>query len=100
MKEPIRIYMNPEILIEPDNVDVDKIDMFYRRLVEYISNKLNGVPETECVVILIDDDDSEFEMKLPYDGYGKSLDKSMGYFLSIEDYEMCSLIKKLKEQLL
>ena len=41
------------------------------------------------------DDMDEFEMRLPESGYVQSLQKASVYFLKIEEYETCSLIKTL-----
>ena len=101
MKEPIRIHINPELLIKEDidRVLMSKYDVFYRRLVEYILNKIEDQPETELIAILVDDEGVEYEMNLPEQGYSKSLSKAMEYFLLIEEYETCDLIKQIKKQL-
>ena len=101
MKEPIRIHINPELLIKEDidRVLMSKYDVFYRRLVEYILNKIEDQPETDLIAILVDDEGVEYEMNLPEQGYSKSLNKAMEYFLLIEEYETCDLIKQIKKQL-
>lgn len=101
MKEPIRIHINPELLIKEDidRMLMSKYDVFYRRLVEYVLNKIEGQPETDLIAILVDDEGVEYEMNLPEQGYSKSLNKAMEYFLLIEEYETCDLIKQIKKQL-
>lgn len=101
MKEPIRIHINPDLLIKEDidRVLMNKYDIFYRRLVEYVLNKIEGQPESELIAILVDDEGVEYEMNLPEQGYNKSLNKAMEYFLLIEEYETCDLIKQIKKQL-
>lgn len=101
MKEPIRIHINPELLIKEDidRMLMSKYDVFYRRLVEYVLNKIEGQPETNLIAILVDDEGVEYEMNLPEQGYSKSLNKAMEYFLLIEEYETCDLIKQIKKQL-
>ena len=101
MKEPIRIHINPELLIKEDidRMLMSKYDVFYRRLVEYVLNKIEGQPETDLIAILVDEEGVEYEMNLPEQGYNKSLNKAMEYFLLIEEYETCDLIKQIKKQL-
>ena len=101
MKEPIRIHINPELLIKEDidRMLMSKYDVFYRRLVEYVLNKIEGQPETDLIAILVDEEGVEYEMNLPEQGYSKSLNKAMEYFLLIEEYETCDLIKQIKKQL-
>lgn len=101
MKEPIRIHIDPELLLKQDidKLLMSKYDIFYRRLVEYILNKIEGEPETELIAILVDDEGTEYEMALPERGYKKSLSKALEYFVMIEEYETCDLIKQMKKQL-
>jgi len=101
MKEPIRIHIDPELLLKQDidKLLMSKYDIFYRRLVEYILNKIEGEPETELIAILVDDEGAEYEMALPESGYKKSLSKALDYCVMIEEYETCYLIKQMKKQL-
>lgn len=101
MKEPIRIHINPELLIKEDidRMLMSKYDVFYRRLVEYVLNKIEGQPESDLIAILVDEEGVEYEMNLPEQGYSKSLTKAMEYFLLIEEYETCDLIKQIKKNL-
>ena len=68
---------------------------------EFILERVEGVAETkdELLAILIDDDGVEYQMELPKEGYIKCLGKAMDYFLVIEEYETCDLIKQIKKQL-
>ena len=98
----------PKIHIDPNKMlkeDIDKIlmskyDIFYRRIVEFILEKIEG-PETkdELLAILVDDEGLEFEMELPKEGYIKCLNKATEYFLRIEEYETCDLIKQMNKQI-
>lgn len=98
----------PKIHIDPNKMlkeDIDKIlmskyDIFYRRIVEFILEKIEG-PETkdELLAILVDDEGLEFEMELPKEGYIKCLSKATEYFLRIEEYETCDLIKQMNKQI-
>lgn len=99
----------PKIHIDPNRIlkdDIDKVlmskhDIFFRRIVEFILERIEGAAETkdELLAILIDDDGVEYQMELPKEGYIKCLGKAMDYFLVIEEYETCDLIKQIKKQL-
>ena len=71
-------------------------DDFYRRIVTYIIDSLEGnLAEGEPLAILVDEDGMEYDMELDADGYLKSLGKCLEYFTNIEEYESCMLIKDL-----
>ncbi len=97
MKEPLKIYIDPKLLLKGDldKVLMSKYDMFYRRMVEYILNIVEGKPESNLLAILIDGEGIEYEMQLPESGFHKSLTKANEYFLQIEEYETCTLIKDM-----
>ena len=101
MPEPPKIYLDPKKLTAADfdKVLMSKYDIFYRRIVEYILNKIEKNPENHVMAILIDDEDVEYEMILPPRGYVKSLGKAKEYFTKIEEYETCDLIKQIEQQI-
>lgn len=101
MPEPPKIYINPTKLsaADFDKVLMSKYDIFYRRIVEYVLNKVEKHPENPIMAILIDDEGVEYEMSLPPEGYPKSLKKAKEYFTKIEEYETCDLIKQIEKQL-
>ena len=43
----------------------------------------------------MDGEGLEYEMQLPESGFVKSLNKANEYFLEIEEYETCTLIKDM-----
>ena len=97
----------PKIHIDPNKVlreDIDKVlmskyDIFYRRIVEFVLDKIEGRgSKEELLAILVDDDGVEYQMDLPKEGYIKCLKKAMEYFLRIEEYETCDLIKQMNKQ--
>lgn len=88
----------PKIHIDPNKVlkeDIDKVlmskyDIFYRRIVEFVLERIEGTGSTdELLAILVDDEGAEYQMDLPKEGYIKCLKKAMEYFLRIEEYETC-----------
>lgn len=98
----------PKIHIDPNKVlreDIDKVlmskyDIFYRRIVEFILERLeSNETKNELLAILVDDEGVEYQMDLPKEGYIKCLGKAMDYFLKIEEYETCDLIKQMNKQL-
>ena len=98
----------PKIHIDPNKVlreDIDKVlmskyDIFYRRIVEFILERLESAEtKNELLAILVDDEGVEYQMELPKEGYIKCLGKAMDYFLKIEEYETCDLIKQMNKQI-
>jgi len=96
-----KIHLDPERLIKND-IDMmlmSKYDQFYRRIVEFVLNKIEDTEDGDTLAILVDDKGVEYDMTLPKDGYFKSLSKANDYFLNIEEYETCELIKQLNQYL-
>jgi len=98
----------PKIHIDPNKVlreDIDKVlmskyDIFYRRIVEFVLERLeSNETKNEILAILVDDEGVEYQMDLPKEGYIKCLGKAMDYFLKLEEYETCDLIKQMKKQI-
>ena len=98
----------PKIHIDPNKVlreDIDKVlmskyDIFYRRIVEFVLERLeSNETKNEILAILVDDEGVEYQMDLPKEGYIKCLGKAMDDFLKIEEYETCDLIKQMKKQI-
>jgi len=98
----------PKIHIDPNKVlreDIDKVlmskyDIFYRRIVEFVLERIEGGETKDLILaVLVDDDGVEYQMDLPKEGYIKCLGKAMDYFLKIEEYETCDLIKQMKKQI-
>ena len=98
----------PKIHIDPNKVlreDIDKVlmskyDIFYRRIVEFVLERIEGKgSKDELLAILVDDEGAEYQMDLPKEGYIKCLNKAMEYFLRIEEYETCDLIKQMNKQI-
>ena len=96
-----KIHIDPEKLIRND-IDLklmSKNDTFYRRIVEFVLNKIEDTEDGDTLAILVDEKGVEYDMSLPYEGYSKSLNKANEYFLYIEEYETCELIKQLTQYL-
>lgn len=70
-------------------------DIFYRRIVEFMIGRIDGTIVHDTLAVIIDENDDEYELDLPEDGYIKSLNKALEYFVSIEEYETCDLIKQM-----
>lgn len=97
MEVPIIYIKDPSVLVKEDfdMLLMSKYDIFYRRIIEYVLAAHEGTLENDLLAIIIDDEDNEFEMHLPESGFVQSLTKASKYFLEIEEYETCSLIKTL-----
>ena len=79
---------------------MSKYDIFYRRIVEFVLERIEGKgSKDELLAILVDDEGAEYQMDLPKEGYIKCLKKAMEYFLRIEEYETCDLIKQMNKQI-
>lgn len=96
----------PKIHLDPNSLEADfdkvlmsKYDIFFRRIVEFVLDRLEGNETSEMLAILVDDEGVEYEMSLPKTGYNKSLNKANNYFEQIEEFETCDLIKQMKKQL-
>lgn len=97
MEAPIIYIKDPSVLVKEDfdMLLMSKYDIFYRRIIEFILAAHEGELEDDLLAVIVDDEDNEFEMHLPESGYVQSLNKASKYFLTIEEYETCSLIKTL-----
>ena len=85
MNTPPRIHIDPTHILAEDfeKLLISKYDIFYRRIVEYILNKIEKKPDSHLLAILVDAEDREYEMVLPESGYEKSLNN---YYNKILDY--------------
>ena len=98
MSNAPKIYINdPHVLLKEDFdlMLMSKYDIFFRRIVEFVLEDLEGVQSNDLLATIVDDENIEYDMHLPQSGYIKSLNKASAYFLKIEEYETCSLIKTL-----
>jgi len=98
MPEAPRLYFSSPTLLIKEDFDLtlmSKYDVFYRRIVEFVLEYLEGKQESDLLAVVIDDSDAEYSMHLPPTGFIKSLNKANEYFLKIEEYETCSLIKEM-----
>jgi len=96
----------PEIHIDPASLQADfeillmsKYDIFFRRIVEFVLDRIEGKETDELLAILVDDDGVKYNMDLPKSGYKKSLSKAIKYFEKIEEFETCDLIKQMIKQI-
>tara|TARA_B110000285_G_scaffold235092_1_gene314761 strand:+ start:230 stop:541 length:312 start_codon:yes stop_codon:yes gene_type:complete len=94
------IHMSPETLkADFDMLLMSKYDIFFRRIVEYVLESIEGYEQDSILAILIDDEGNRFEMDLPKTGFNKSLKKANKYFEKIEEFETCELIKQMLQQI-
>jgi len=96
----------PRIHLDPNTLEADfdvllksKYDIFFRRIVEFVLDRIEGTETSDMLAILVDDEGAEYEMALPKVGYRKSLNKAMKYFEEIEEFETCDLIKQMTKQI-
>lgn len=99
-------YMIPTFKIKNDavkNVDnfdiseiIDDVDLFYRRIVGYILNRIEDVETNNILCYIIDSTNHRQAMLLDKKGWPKAVERAMVYFEKIEEYETCDLIKQIK----
>lgn len=98
MKVPT-FYMDAKRIIQGD-FDMylsTKHDLFFRRIIEHITNRLEGIEHGEMLCRIIDEEEQIYELHLPKEGFLKAMEKSLQYFKFIEEYETCGLIEELKK---
>ena len=83
-----------------DNFDIseiiDDVDLFYRRIVGYILNRIEDVETNNILCYIIDSTNHRQAMLLDKKGWPKAVERAMVYFEKIEEYETCDLIKQIK----
>jgi hypothetical protein len=95
-------YMNqiPEFYLENDNVDLMSTTVeFHDRILEFVEQNLNGEINEIDLCTFVTMDGTTMIAKLPRSAYKQSIEKSMEFFIEVEDYEKCNKIKKLLKQL-
>lgn len=104
MKPKISIIPTFMVNAEIESQDIakymDQPDLFFRRIVQYIMNRTEGIETEPILCYIIQDTKGALRRStfvLEKEGWIKSLDKALQYFKEIEEYETCELIKQLKE---
>ena len=100
MSKVPRLHIDHKVLESDfDMLLMSKYDIFFRRIVEFVLDRIENRETNMTLAILIDDKGVEYEMSLPPEGYTKSLNKARIYFEKIEEFETCDLIKQMIKQL-
>lgn len=79
---------------------IDDADLFYRRIVQHVMNKIEGTETNSILCYIIIEEKNKLHRNtfiLEKEGWNKSLSKALEYFAKIEEYETCELIKQIKE---
>ena len=94
-------YMNAKYILlgDFDMFLSSKHDLFFRRIVEHINNRIEGIEKNEMLCIIVDEDKNIYELYLPTEGFKKAIGKSLDYFKLIEEYETCGFINDLQKNL-
>jgi len=95
-------YMNkiPEFYIEGENAStIHNTNEFHNRIVELIETNLSGESKETTLCHLITEDGTVMTADLPRNAYKQSILKSLEFYIEKENYEMCTRIKNLIEQL-
>ena len=94
-------YMNAKYILQGD-FDMylsSKHDLFFRRIIEHVNNRIEGTEKKEMLCIIIDEEENIYELYLPKRGFKKAIGKSLDYFKLIEEYETCGFINELQKNL-
>ena len=92
-------YMDAKYIIKGD-FDMylsTKHDLFFRRIIEHVTNRIEGVEKEDMLCFIKDEEGNQFELRLPPNGFKKAINKSLDYFKLIEEYETCILINQLEK---
>jgi hypothetical protein len=79
---------------------INDADLFYRRIVQYVMNKIDGTETNSVLCYIIIEEKNKIHRNtfiLEKEGWHKSLNKALEYFANIEEYETCELIKQIKQ---
>jgi len=80
---------------DPFESPVLEEELFFARILEFIENNLTSNFKTTVLCYLEDYDGNLSEATLEEEGYYKSLNKCLGYYSDLEQYEVCSRITNL-----
>lgn len=84
---------------EFDNL-LEDVDGFYRRIVQYVINKIDGVETKDTLCYIKEKDNTTTMLLINENGnWQKALGKALAYFERLEEYETCDLIKQIKQSL-
>lgn len=71
-------------------------DEMYRIIVEHVMDCIDGnASENEPIAIIVDENENEYDLSLHRESWPDALRKANDYFVDIEEYETCDLIKQL-----
>ena len=74
-------------------------DTLNRQIVSHVLNTLDGTIKHNILCQFEDDNGSKYDISLEKENWKKSLNKAHAYFLEIEEYETCKIIKEILDQL-
>ena len=71
-------------------------DELYRIIIEHIMECIDGeASEGETLAYIIDENDNEYDLSIYRENWVDALTKARDYFIGIEEYETCDLIKQM-----
>jgi hypothetical protein len=71
-------------------------DELYRVIIEHIMECIDGdATEGETLAYIIDENDNEYDLSIYKENWKEALLKASDYFIGIEEYETCDLIKQM-----
>lgn len=78
----------------PDDMIVDNKG-FYIHMMNFVVNAIYEGPTNDILCRFIDEDSNIYTSTLEFDGYKTSLSRCLEYFEKTEDFERCTIIKKI-----
>jgi hypothetical protein len=71
-------------------------DELYRIIIDHIMECIDGnTTEGETIAYIIDENENEYDLAIYKKNWVEALSKANNYFISIEEYETCDLIKQM-----
>lgn len=74
-------------------------DTLNRQIVSHVLNTLDGTIKHNILCQFEDNNGGKYDISLEKENWKKSLNKAHTYFVEIEEYETCKIIKEILEKL-
>lgn len=78
----------------PDDMIQDR-EGFYTHMMNFVVAGIYDGPSNEMLCRFIDEDNNKYTSTLTHDGYETSLTRCLEYFEETENFERCTIIKKI-----
>ena len=79
---------------QPEDMIID-LRGFYTHMMDFVVESINNGTRSDILCRFIDEDGNVFTSTLGYEGYELSLSRCLEYFEKTEEFERCTIIKKI-----